>query len=97
VTREELRSVCVPADTHVNYDANVNTTVNKLARPWGFLEKPFTSRLSPQGLLPTPAARVADVPMTVAAVLPEMRRMETASATPIRAKTDLWITLGIID
>lgn len=30
VTREELRMRLWPADTHVNYDANVNTTVNEL-------------------------------------------------------------------
>lgn len=30
VTREELRQKLWPAETHVNYDANVNTTVNKL-------------------------------------------------------------------
>jgi DNA-binding winged helix-turn-helix (wHTH) protein len=30
VTREELRLQLWPTDTHVNYDANVNTTVNKL-------------------------------------------------------------------
>lgn len=30
VTREELRVRLWPDDTHVNYDANVNTTVNRL-------------------------------------------------------------------
>src|SRR3977135_124615 len=30
VSREELRTQLWPSDTHVNYDANVNTTVNKL-------------------------------------------------------------------
>ena len=30
VTREELRAQLWPTQTHVNYDANVNTTVNKL-------------------------------------------------------------------
>src|SRR5438874_4747144 len=30
VTREELRARLWPEGTHVNYDANVNTTVNKL-------------------------------------------------------------------
>src|ERR1700687_2042609 len=30
VPREVLRVRLCPADTHVNYDANVNTTVNKL-------------------------------------------------------------------
>lgn len=32
VTREELRMRLWPDDTHINYDANVNTTVNKLRR-----------------------------------------------------------------
>ncbi len=35
VTREELRSRLWPADTHVNYDANVNTAVNKLRQALG--------------------------------------------------------------
>jgi len=35
VTREELRGRLWPADTHVNYDANVNTTVNKLRQALG--------------------------------------------------------------
>lgn len=32
ITREALRMRLWPMDTHVNYDANVNTTVNKLRR-----------------------------------------------------------------
>lgn len=35
VTRDELRMRLWPADTHVNYDANVNTTVNKLRMALG--------------------------------------------------------------
>src|SRR5438445_13786128 len=35
VTRDELRLRLWPADTHVNYDANVNTTVNKLRQALG--------------------------------------------------------------
>jgi DNA-binding winged helix-turn-helix (wHTH) protein len=35
VTREELRQRLWPADTHVNFDANVNTTVNKLRQALG--------------------------------------------------------------
>ena len=35
VTRETLRLRLWPADTHVNYDANVNTTVNKLRQVLG--------------------------------------------------------------
>jgi len=42
VTREELKQVLWPADTHVNYDANVNTTVNKLRQALGeSTEKPL--------------------------------------------------------
>ena len=32
VTRDELKRALWPADTHVNYNANLNTTVNKLRR-----------------------------------------------------------------
>lgn len=35
VTREELRMRLWPTDTHVNYDANVNTTVNKVRQILG--------------------------------------------------------------
>jgi len=35
VTREQLKQTLWPADTHVNYDANVNTTVNKLRQALG--------------------------------------------------------------
>jgi len=35
VTREELRSQLWPSDTRVNYDANVNTTMNKLRQALG--------------------------------------------------------------
>src|SRR6266403_1930837 len=34
-TRVELRMQLWPSDTHVNYDANVNTTVNKLRQVLG--------------------------------------------------------------
>jgi DNA-binding winged helix-turn-helix (wHTH) protein len=35
VTREELRMHLWPSGTHVNYDSNVNTTVNKLRKVLG--------------------------------------------------------------
>lgn len=35
VTRETLRARMWPSDTHINYDANVNTTVNKLRQALG--------------------------------------------------------------
>jgi DNA-binding winged helix-turn-helix (wHTH) protein len=42
VTREELKQALWPSDTHVNFDANVNTTVNKLRQILGdSTEKPI--------------------------------------------------------
>lgn len=42
VSREQLKQALWPADTHVNYDANVNTTVNKLRQALGeSTEKPL--------------------------------------------------------
>ena len=42
LTREELRLRLWPNETHVNYDANVNTTVNKLRQALGdSCEKPI--------------------------------------------------------
>jgi DNA-binding winged helix-turn-helix (wHTH) protein len=35
VSREELRAQLWPSDTHVNFDANVNTTLNKLRQVLG--------------------------------------------------------------
>jgi hypothetical protein len=43
VTREELRLHLWPSDTHVNYDANVNTTVTSSARFWAI--RPISRRL----------------------------------------------------
>jgi len=48
VTREELRFRLWPADTHVNYDANVNTTVNKLRQALGIPPRSrYTSKQFP--------------------------------------------------
>jgi len=50
VTREELRVRLWPAETHVNYDANVNTTVNKLRLAVGATPRInlFTSKTIPR-------------------------------------------------
>src|SRR5438552_7916575 len=44
VRREDLRMQLWPSDTHVNYDANVNTTVNKLRQVLGEACLPWCSR-----------------------------------------------------
>src|SRR5260370_2464057 len=51
VTREELRMQLWPSGRRVNYDANVNTTVNKLRQVLGHLpdQPPFAEILPPKG------------------------------------------------
>jgi DNA-binding winged helix-turn-helix (wHTH) protein len=98
VTREELRVRLWPADTHVNYDANVNTTVNKLRLALGdSSEKPLYIETIPRkGYCLIVRPEFVDVPVTAVPV--------TSSANPVNAKpeggsspkTDIWVTLGII-
>ena len=99
MTREELRFRLWPADTHVNYDANVNTTVNKLRQALGdSSEKPLYIETIPRkGYCLILQPEFADVPMTVSAAPPEnAANGKLHPQNPISAKTDLWITLGII-
>src|SRR5229473_2809853 len=72
VTREELRFRLWPADTHVNYDANVNTTVNKLRQALGdSSEKPLYIETIPRkGYCLIVQPEFADVPMTIAPGIP---------------------------
>lgn len=67
VTREELKQALWPADTHVNYDANVNTTVNKLRQALGeSTEKPLYIETIPRkGYSFISSAEFSDVPFPV--------------------------------
>src|SRR6266704_1242745 len=103
VTREELRMRLWPADTHVNYDANVNTTVNKLRIALGdSSDKPLYVETIPRkgySLLVQPEisnrAGTMYVPQNGTSA-------ENAEETPSRvgifkfSKSDLWIFLGAI-
>jgi DNA-binding winged helix-turn-helix (wHTH) protein len=99
VTRDELRLRLWPADTHVNYDANVNTTVNKLRQALGdSSDKPLYIETIPRrGYCLVVRPEFADVPMAVVAVAPANGvngKPQTESAKS--ANTDIWMTLGII-
>jgi len=103
VTREELRMRLWPADTHVNYDANVNTTVNKLRIALGdSSDKPIYVETIPRkgySLLVQPEVsnrvRNVHVPQNGA-------RREEGETTSLRSglfnfsKSDLWVVLGAI-
>jgi DNA-binding winged helix-turn-helix (wHTH) protein len=101
VTREELRVRLWPADTHVNYDANVNTTVNKLRQALGdSSDKPLYIETIPRkGYCLIVPSEPADVPVAVKPIAAienangKSRQSESAAGL---AKSDIWITLGII-
>src|SRR5580765_7943429 len=69
VTREELRIRLWPADTHVNYDANVNTTVNKLRQALGdSSDKPLYIETIPRkGYCLLSTAEFSEIPFPSAA------------------------------
>src|ERR1700732_3780051 len=69
-TREELRLRLWPADTHVNYDANVNTTVNKLRQALGdSSDKPLYIETIPRkGYCLIVPPEFGDHPMIAAAI-----------------------------
>src|ERR1700674_2679110 len=99
VTREELRMRLWPRDTHANYDPNVNTTVNKLRQALGdSSDKPLYIETIPRkGYCLVVQPEFADVPVAVTLAAPAIGingKPQTESAKS--AKTELWMTLGII-
>jgi DNA-binding winged helix-turn-helix (wHTH) protein len=72
VTREELRLQLWPTDTHVNYDANVNTTVNKLRQVLGDSpDRPaFVETIPRKGYTFVAKVEFADRPMMLRAQQP---------------------------
>ena len=103
VTREELRMRLWPADTHVNYDANVNTTVNKLRQALGdSSDKPLYIETIPRkGYCLLVLPEVSDK-STTPLFLHTDASADTAKLAPRTpgnvefSKSDLWIIVGVI-
>jgi DNA-binding winged helix-turn-helix (wHTH) protein len=101
VTREELRMRLWPADTHVNYDANVNTTVNKLRQALGdSSDQPLYIETVPRrGYCLVVQPECSDLPAVSVAVAPAAAAVEpsrTSGATTGKRKSDVWITVGVV-
>jgi DNA-binding winged helix-turn-helix (wHTH) protein len=104
LTREELRLRLWPNETHVNYDANVNTTVNKLRQALGdSCEKPIYIETVPRkGYCLVVQPEFADLPAppgTAAAAADSKEELLESVVSETDAspkKTDLWITVGVI-
>ena len=103
VTREELRQRLWPADTHVNYDANVNTTVNKLRLALGdSTDKPLYIETIPRkGYCLIVEPNFADKAQTIVPVVEPVKIDSVAdvsqpSVSRQLSRSDLWITLGVL-
>jgi DNA-binding winged helix-turn-helix (wHTH) protein len=87
VTREELRMQLWPSDTHVNYDANVNTTVNKLRQVLGDSpdQPAFVDTIPRKGYSFVGQVRYVDQP--VAQQLPKVAELSAIAADQQRAES----------
>jgi len=106
VTREALRSRLWPSDTHVNYDANVNTTVNKLRQVLGDSpDQPiFVETIPRKGYsfvakieyLDQPAPQQNQEPEEKSSAAEEMVFRESKSSLLRAALSSRWFTAGVI-
>jgi DNA-binding winged helix-turn-helix (wHTH) protein len=103
VTREELRQRLWPADTHVNYDANVNTTVNKLRQVLGdCTDKPLYIETIPRkGYCLVVPSEASNTPGTLLApeAVPENTLAIAAPVVtkdPASARSGFWIPLSVV-
>jgi len=103
VTREELRQRLWPADTHVNYDANVNTTVNKLRQVLGdSTDKPLYIETIPRKgyclLVAAEASEVPSGPLAPNAVTENASVPAVPAPTnePPAARSGFWIPIGVV-
>jgi len=103
VTREELRMRLWPADTHVNYDANVNTTVNKLRQALGdSSDKPLYIETIPRkGYCLLVLPEVSDKSTTslflhADASADAAKTAPRASGAMQFSKSDVWVVIGVI-
>jgi DNA-binding winged helix-turn-helix (wHTH) protein len=98
VTREELRMRLWPADTHVNYDANVNTTVNKLRQALGdSSDQPLYIETVPRkGYCLVVRPEFSDVPAAPVIVSSASSENGHSRLASSNARSDLWITIGVI-
>jgi DNA-binding winged helix-turn-helix (wHTH) protein len=103
VTREELRMRLWPADTHVNYDANVNTTVNKLRQALGDSsdEPLYIETIPRKGYCLLVQPEVSDKAgnphhAPVERVKDAVQESPQPSGSFNFSRSDLWIVLGAI-
>ena len=101
VSREELKQALWPADTHVNFDANVNTTVNKLRQLLGdSTEKPIYIETIPRkgySFIAEPEFSAEPFPLlTIAPQNGNVSKLPSAQPAKPAKNSDRWVTIGVI-
>jgi DNA-binding winged helix-turn-helix (wHTH) protein len=103
VTREELRMRLWPTDTHVNYDANVNTTVNKLRQALGdSSDKPLYVETIPRKgycllVQPEISDKAGNSHFAHGGLATESGEESSRNPGALRvSKSDAWLVLGVI-
>jgi DNA-binding winged helix-turn-helix (wHTH) protein len=107
VTREELRARLWPSDTHVNFDANVNTTVNKLRQILGDSneESAYVQTIPRRGYSFVSKVEFVEQPETAGMARDEAERGEENSSLPgetagsnlfVSHSAKVWFTAGVI-
>ena len=99
VTREELKQALWPADTHVNYDANVNTTVNKLRQALGeSTEKPvYIETIPRKGYSFINTAEFSDAPFpAIAGKLQDAGGSGESSHAQASSRSNKWFTVIVV-
>jgi len=101
VTREELKQALWPSDTHVNFDANVNTTVNKLRQILGdSTDKPVYIETIPRKgysfLLEPEFAAQPFVQPQISTSNGTGTNSSNLEANRSSRNSDRWLTLGVI-
>ena len=100
VTREELRQRLWPAETYVNYDANVNTTVNKLRLALGdSSDKPIYIETIPRkGYCLLVQPEISSTPKLVTASISEPGELPAkhSESSDGRLKAAMWNIAAII-
>jgi DNA-binding winged helix-turn-helix (wHTH) protein len=107
VTREELRARLWPSDTHVNFDANVNTTVNKLRQILGDSneESAYVQTIPRRGYSFVSKVEFVEQPETAGMARGEAERGEENPSLPGETagsnlfaphSAKVWFTAGVI-
>lgn len=97
VTREELKLALWPADTYVNYDANVNTTVNKLRQVLGdSTDKPtYIETIPRKGYVFVGQAEFSATPFPVTPAAENKQLSNKEEAEGQGGFSRKWVTVGV--